>query len=146
MVIKEISDKKTILIDEINKNIEKYSKQSKQKFSEYIDSLGGKSTNGSTKNNIKTSLLSMDYKGYLRLLLLAQNSDKKLNRVADLIQLNLRQGEGYEAFKLSDYNTYLRVKSQVSLKYLFMTSAIMPNESRFKDNRYRIDLTLYKGY
>ncbi|HEY9062471.1 MAG TPA: DUF5702 domain-containing protein [Pseudobacteroides sp.] len=126
----------------------------KEKLGSFIDNLGGKSKGSSLKEktfsiedytakvNIRGNLLKMGYTGYLRLFLLFVSPDKKLKRIQDLVQLNMEKETGKE-FRLSDYNTFLRVEAVFSVKYLFMTSAFMPRT--YKD-RYKISHVVYKGY
>ena len=128
----------------------------KEKLSDLFDKMGGKSKGPSlklqkadnpitftTKMNVKGSLLKMDYKGYLRILLLFMNPDTKIKRIQDLVQLNMVKETGNSRFCLSKCNSCLRVETEVSMKYFFMTSAIMPKQ--FK-GRYKISNTVYKGY
>jgi hypothetical protein len=126
----------------------------KEKLGSFIDNLGGKSKGSSFKEkafsgmdytskvNIRGNLLKMGYTGYLRLFMLFLSPDKKLKRIQDIVQLNMEKETGKE-FRLSDYNTYLRVEAVFSVKYLFMTSAFMPRT--YKD-RYKISHVVYKGY
>ena len=86
--------------------------------------------------------MRMGYTGYLRLFLLIMNQDKKIKRIQDLVQLNMKKETGKE-FKLSDCNTYLRVEAEISMKYLFLTSVLKPRTYR---ERYKISHVVYKGY
>ncbi|MCX7920464.1 MAG: DUF5702 domain-containing protein [Clostridia bacterium] len=118
----------------------------KEKLNNYIDSIGGTSKGGTVKNDIKTSLFSLCYQDYLRIFLFVQNKDSKMNRIEDLIQLNMRE-EGYESFKMSECNTYIRVEAAVSMKYLFMTQAFVKREVETADrNRYPFKVLTYQGY
>ncbi|HHV28516.1 MAG TPA: hypothetical protein GXX73_02740 [Clostridium sp.] len=89
----------------------------------------------------------MKYADYLRLFLLFTNSDVKMKRVADLIQVNMRTISGSKTFKISECSTYMRIESSVSIKYLFATKPFMPKELRTEDGkRIKLDVVLYKGY
>ncbi|MGE5473681.1 MAG: DUF5702 domain-containing protein [Ignavibacteriales bacterium] len=80
------------------------------------------------------------YHDYLRVFLLLENSDDKMNRIQDLIQL--KSGK-----KLSGYNSYIRVEADVSIKYLFLTKTFMPVDMRTKDgSRHNFKVILYQGY
>lgn len=84
--------------------------------------------------------LRFTYHDFLRVFLLMEPSEQKMNRVEDLIQL--RTGD-----KLSGYNTYLRVEAEVSMKYLFMTQAFMPKKFKTSDGaRHRFKVLIYQGY
>ena len=84
--------------------------------------------------------LGFSYHDYLRVFLLLQNSDDKMNRIQDLIQL--KSGK-----KLSGYNSYIRVEADISIKYLFLTKAFMPASVRTKDgSRHNFKVIVYQGY
>ncbi|MDP4181411.1 MAG: DUF5702 domain-containing protein [Bacillota bacterium] len=152
---KNLSEKLNNIVSKKIQSIKNTGKDKiKSKLGDFIDKIGGKSKgstlkgktsdemNFTVKTNIKGNLLKMGYSGYLRLFLLFTSPDKKLKRIQDLIQLNMSKETGKD-FKLSDYNTYLRVEAVVSVKYFFMTSAFMPR--KFK-GRYKISHIVYKGY
>jgi len=150
----KLSDKINSLVSKKVDSIKNLGKEKiKEKMGSFIDNIGGKSKGSKLKNedsnggytakvNLKGSILRMGYTGYLRLFLLIMNPDKKIKRIQDLVQLNMEKETGKE-FKLSDYNTYLRVEAVFSMKYLFLTSAFMPRT--YKD-RYKISHVVYKGY
>ncbi|GAE91011.1 DUF5702 domain-containing protein [Acetivibrio straminisolvens] len=99
------------------------------------------------KTNLKGSFLSMKYVDYLRLFLLFTDKDVKIKRIADLIQVNMRNVSGNKTFKMSECSTYMRIESSVSIKYLFATKPFMPKEFRTEDGkRIELDVVLYKGY
>ncbi|MGE5328764.1 MAG: DUF5702 domain-containing protein [Deltaproteobacteria bacterium] len=84
--------------------------------------------------------LGLSYHDYLRIFLLMENSDDKINRIQDLIQL--KSGK-----KLSGYNSYIRVEADISMKYLFITKAFMPASVRTRDgSRHNFKIVLYRGY
>jgi len=91
-------------------------------------------------SNADKEQLGFSYHDYLRVFLLLQNPDDKLNRIQDLIQL--KSGK-----KLSGYNSYIRVEADVSIKYIFLTKAFMPASVRAKDgSRHNFKVILYQGY
>lgn len=84
--------------------------------------------------------LGFSYHDYLRVFLLLENSEDKMNRIEDLIQL--KSGK-----KLSGYNSYIRVEADVSIKYMFLTRALMPASARTKEgSRHNFKVILYQGY
>lgn len=116
---------------------------------EYLStSLGGVTMSDSgTGGTLLSSMTAMGYQDYLRLFLLMRNNKTKLSRIADLIQLNMRKESDNSEFNLENCNTYIRLKTTVSMKYLFMTSAFIPDKLRFDSNkRHRISLLIYQGY
>ena len=149
-VNEKIGKERKILTESINKNIDEFSTVGKEKVSEYIDSLSTKTTSKISgkveKQNIKTSFLAMDYADYLRLFLLFKNGETKVKRIADLIQLNLQKEFNNDSIYLSDLNTYVRVETDISIRYMFMTSAFMPGRFKTDDGRHKINAKVYKGY
>lgn len=158
------SDIKSKINDMVNRKIndaieigkDNTKRLAKEKLTALFDKMGGKSKGSSlkapttdknfsftSKTNIKGSFLKLDYRGYLRILLLIMNPDKKIKRIQDLIQLNMVKETGNSGFSLTKCNTCLRVEAEVSVRYFFMTSAIMPK--KFK-GRYKVSNTVYKGY
>jgi hypothetical protein len=88
--------------------------------------------------------LCFTYHDYLRLFLLLEGENKKLDRIEDLIQLNL--GQARQGFKLADCSTCLRVEAQVSMNYVFMTPAILPRGTTMKNGRHVFRVLTYEGY
>lgn len=90
-------------------------------------------------------LMDFDYHDYLRLLLLAKDKDVKLNRIQDLIQLNLQQSNS--SYRVSGCNTYIKIDAQVSLKYWFITRLFVPSKYKTGDgNRHLIHVEVWRGY
>ena len=146
--IKEkIEDYKTNLIDKFKESFKKAAEMGKEKVNRFIDSIGNTNDSEVMKTNLKGSFLSMKYTDYLRLFLIFTNRDVKMKRIADLIQVNMRTASGNKIFKLSEYNTYMRIESSISIKYLFATKPFIPKEFRTEDGkRIKFDVILYKGY
>ncbi len=91
--------------------------------------------------------LYFNYHDYLRLFLLTIREDTKLNRVEDLIQLNIGKTRGsYDSFRMSDCCTYVRIEAEVSMKYLFITQPFVKKELKTGDGRYVYKVLLYEGY
>ena len=88
--------------------------------------------------------LLFSYYDYLRLLLLLENSEDKINRIEDLVELNMKQSNS--GFKAGSCNTYLRIESEVSIKYLFITRMFMPADMKTRDGRHRFRVVTYAGY
>ena len=75
------------------------------------------------------------------------NSDVKMKRIADFIQVDMKTVSGNKTFKMSECSTYMRIEFSVSIKYLFATKSFMPRELRTEDGkRIKFDVILYKGY
>ena len=138
---------KSGLIESFKESLQKTADKGKEEVNKLIDSLGNTEDSKAMKTNLKASFLSMKYTDYLRLFLLLVDSDKKVERVADLIQMNMRKASGKDSFKMSDCSTYMRVESEVSIKYLFLSKPFIPEALRTEDGkRIKLDTVLYKGY
>ena len=91
--------------------------------------------------------LYFNYHDYLRLFLLTVSEDKKLNRIEDLIQLNVSKSKGsHDSFRMSHHHTCFRIEAEVSMKYLFITQPFVKKESKTGDGRYVHRVLLYEGY
>ena len=88
--------------------------------------------------------LYFNYHDYLRLFLLTMDENKKLDRLEDLIQLNL--GKSKSGFRMSESNTFVRVEAEVSMKYLFVTQPFVQREMKTNDGRYVFKVLVYEGY
>jgi len=88
--------------------------------------------------------LYFNYYDYLRLFLLTTNEDKKLDRIGDLIQLNI--GKSKSGFKMAESYTYVRIEAEVSMKYLFLTRPFVQKELKTGDGRYIYKVLIYEGY
>ncbi len=88
--------------------------------------------------------LYFNYHDYLRLFLLTMNEDKKLDRIEDLIQLNL--GKSGSGFRMTDSSTCVRVEAEVSMKYLFITRPFIGKKLKTADGRYLFKVLVYESY
>lgn len=104
--------------------------------------IDGLASNGSSPKS--DPRLAFSYQDYLRLFLLLQSTDEKINRIEDLVQLNMQKSN--KDFTMSSYHTNLRVEADISIKFLFLTQAFMPKSSKTGDGRYKFRVVLYGGY
>ncbi len=97
-----------------------------------------------SNENIKTN-----YQDYLRFFLLmrASNSDSRLLRVMDLVQLNMhKKREAGSGFYRADYYTGLTLEGEYSIKFLFMRLPIMQRQLGNLSERYSFNKTIWTGY
>lgn len=101
---------------------------------------------GLTKNAAPKSgrRLAFSYYDYLRLLLLIQNPDEKINRLEDLVELDMQKTK--KQFKMAGSSTYIRVEAVVSMKYLFLSRLFIPEGVRTRDKRHVFRTVIYEGY
>lgn len=88
--------------------------------------------------------LHFNYHDYLRLLLLTKSENKKLDRIEDLIQLNM--GMSDNGFRMSGCNTFVRVEAEVSVKYMFAVLPFVRKVTKTEDGRYVYRVLVYEGY
>lgn len=88
--------------------------------------------------------LLFNYHDYLNLFLLFKDSNEKINRIEDLIQINLQKNN--KEFKVGKYNTYIRLEVTVSMNYLFVTQAFMPKSMKTENGRHKFNVIIYQGY
>lgn len=90
------------------------------------------------------SRLYFSYHDYLRLFLLGMKEENKLNRMEDLIQLNM--GKSGDGFRMTDCKTAVRIEAVVSMKYLFLSKSFVPASLRTEDGRHKFSILVYEGY
>jgi hypothetical protein len=135
------------LVKKLEEEINTVSMKSKDKINRFIESTFGKSGDDKVNSNFKSCILSLDYKDYLRIFLLVKGEDTKLDRIEDLIQLNMRKETGYNKFLLMNYNTSIRVEAIVSYKYMFSPNLLRnQNPGKGYINRHVFKTVFYKGY
>ncbi|HOJ09668.1 MAG TPA: DUF5702 domain-containing protein [Clostridiales bacterium] len=88
--------------------------------------------------------ITFSYEDYLWLFLLMKKTDEKIDRIQDLIELNIRKEK--PDFKMGNSHTAIRVEVAVSMKYLFATRPFMPSRVKTSDGRHKIYVLLYEGY
>ncbi|HHW31922.1 MAG TPA: hypothetical protein GXX20_09670 [Clostridiaceae bacterium] len=88
--------------------------------------------------------LMFDYNDYLRIFLMLVNTEKKIGRIEDLIELNGRKANS--AFRATNCSTWIKVEAEVSLNYLFLTSAFMPGSKKTGEGRHIFRVVWYEGY
>jgi hypothetical protein len=94
----------------------------------------------------KSKAMNTSYQDYLRFFLLVQNRDITMNRIQDLIQLNMQKNTGSSDLKLREFNTYIKAEVVVSIKYLFLTQSFIPRKFKTKNNRHEFKVIMYQGY
>jgi tetrahydromethanopterin S-methyltransferase subunit G len=142
--VKELKDS---FVEKFNNMLENAAEAGKGKINQLIDSVGNTTEGTAMKTNLRASFLSMSYSDYLRLFLLLTEKDKKIKRIADLIQVNMRDITGKSDFKMADCDTYIRTEAKVSAKYMFLSQPFIPEEYKTKNGkRMQFGITLYKGY
>ncbi len=97
-------------------------------------------SNGSDKN------IYVCYEDYLLMLLLLEGSQKRLMRTADLVEMNMQLTES--GFKMDKAYTYIRAKSNLSIRYLFLDTKPFTGEYEGAGlgGRLKFESVIYQGY
>ncbi|NLM10494.1 MAG: hypothetical protein GX213_06925 [Clostridiaceae bacterium] len=102
-------------------------------LSESLKEIGSKIGDQGLQSQLVGTVVSFDYTDYLRLLLFAVPQKTKLLRAADLMQLNMRETLDNPDFLISEYNSFILVEADISMKAMFIPSFLRGNQSgRFK--------------
>jgi len=102
--------------------------------SEKLKEIGNAVHDQGMQNQLIGTVISFDYVDYLRFLLITVPMKTKLLRTADLIQLNMRETLDNPEFDLSEYNTFLVVEADISMRAVFLPSFLKTE----KAGRFRI--------
>ena len=98
-------------------------------------------------NDIKNGLF-VTYEDYLLVMLLAQGSNKRIMRSADLIQIDMQKNKDQSGFKMSEAYVGIKADAQMSIRYLFGSTA--PFKEDYEKNgvtgRMKFTNTIYQGY
>lgn len=111
-----------------------------EKLADSVNKLGNKVKDTGVKDQIVGTVVSFDYIDYLRILLMVVPQRTKLLRTADLMQLNMQKSLDNPDFCLSDYNSFLIIEADISIKYLFL------NLFESKDEKGQIKIRWGYGY
>lgn len=97
-------------------------------------------SNGSDKN------IYVCYEDYLLMFLLLEGSQKRLMRTADLVEMNMQLAES--GFKMDKAYTYIRAKSNLSIRYLFLDTKPFTSEYQGAGlgGRLKFENVIYQGY
>lgn len=151
---KQLRKQQEVLVYKVKNGIQNISNDAKEEVGRFISEIGGNIIGedridyaSKENSNMRSTLLTADYRDYLRIFLMFVNSDDKMKRIGDLIEINIWSRGQTPEFRLYECNTYLRVEAEVSQRYLFMGSNLIPNAFRMEnDNRNFNKYVLYKGY
>lgn len=88
--------------------------------------------------------LKFDYMDYMRVFLLLMNNEKKVQRVQQLIQANMRHGDNGE-FLMEDCFTGVWADMDCTIKFLFMSEPIVPAGMR-QDGRLKFTIHTSRTY
>lgn len=107
-------------VTKIKKGLDSIIEKSADKLADSVKKLGNQVKDTGIKDQIVGTVVSFDYIDYLRMLLFVVPQKTKLLRTADLMQLNMQKSLDNPDFCMADYNSFLIVEADISIKYLFL--------------------------
>ncbi len=111
-------------------------KAASEKVSEALKGSDAEASGGFSFPTIK-----MGYMDYIQIFLLMTGADTRTQRIQQLIQVNMRAG-GESGFKMAESFGALKAELTGSIKFLFMSEAIIPAELRQSG---RLDFTVHSS-
>ncbi len=100
--------------------------------------------NQKPESDIDLYMPEFTYYDYLRLFLLLRDSDCKMNRIKDLIQINT--GMEKNDFEISKCSTVLRVEISISMRYFFATGMFFKDDKKTTDGKHLFNIVVYESY
>lgn len=86
----------------------------------------------------------LDYEGYLKLLLLLENSEQKYYRMMDIIQMNIRQKQS--GFLIRNCGYRVDMKAEVGGKHVFFALPFVESLTESKEHGYEMVVKTQKAY
>ena len=83
--------------------------------------------NSNNEDNKGFQVNMFSYEDYLRLFLILTNKDKKLYRILDLVQINMK-GRHYRDFETGNFSGACHVKAAFTIKYKFLNLSWIPDK------------------
>lgn len=122
--------------------VEKASELITSSISKYVVT-GLVNATGSVSGSSNPAALKMNYLDYMRIFLICRGNTKKVQRLQQLIQANLRYG-GREDFSMS--GSYINISATMtgSIRFLLMSNALIPTS--YSDGRMHFTVSTTLGY
>jgi len=91
--------------------------------------------------------VELNYEDYLYIFLMTLvNQDTKLDRISNLIQINMHDGELDSSFVVKKYHTYIYTEMKVSIKNIFLNLISVEELNTTKIGRHNINTAIMDGY
>ena len=91
--------------------------------------------------------LSLTYEDYLYIFLMTKVSkDTKLDRISNLIQINMHEGNLSQNFAVQKFYTYAITNIEASIKNIFLNLVHIDEFEDRKIGRHNLDITIMDGY
>ena len=164
-----ITDAKDKALLQVNEGIKKAEKELNQKAQEMTAHYGEQFTNwigdgiascfevgnavhtGDAESATASSInaVKMNYLDYMRIFLLFYGNEYKVKRIQELVQANIRYGmkndESHKAFSMETAYTNISATMDTSIKYMFMSNALLPQSLKL-DGRMKVSVLTDLSY
>lgn len=123
-VSKAFKNTKKNVKNSINTKLTNMTDSMMDKFAEKLP-IGQVVSGGSSEGEAS---IKFDYIDYMRVFLLFMDQTVKVQRIQQLIQANIRYGQGNTEFSLENCHTGVWADMKCSIKFLFMSEAVVPEQ------------------
>ena len=89
--------------------------------------------------------VKLGYGDYLRILLLLENETTKLERLQEVIQVNMRQQGNRSEFQMCQSYVNVYADAKCSINYVFMSQMFVPADIRL-NGRYEFNIMTNRTY
>ncbi|MGV8146183.1 MAG: DUF5702 domain-containing protein [Alkaliphilus sp.] len=94
-----------------------------------------------------SSIIELSYEDYLHIFLMTLvDQETKLDRISNLIQINMHEGELDNNFGVENYYTYIATNIKISIKNIFLNLVNIEEINTTKIGRHNLNITIMDGY
>ncbi len=137
---------KDAVIEQISKGYQKKKKETINKLKTKAGSLVDFSLESPSASGGENGLqVKLGYGDYLRILLLLENETAKLERLQEIIQVNMRQYENRSQFQMCQSYVNVYADAKCSINYVFMSQMFVPADIRL-NGRYEFNIMTNRTY
>ena len=142
VAVSKVKDLKECIVNEINEA----AKKGKNEFDKYLDRVFSRQAKIDFTKETHPNTITMGYIDYLKLFLLIKGENIKLERIQDLIQLNMRKESDNPEFLLQEYYTCIRADITVSISRIFAVGFSSSKNINSSRKRYSFRYVIYDSY
>lgn len=98
------------------------------------------------ENKVRKETGGLDYRGYLRLLLAVTGKNTLISRSMDLVELNMRQKEGKEKFRLDCCFSAFQCNLSYEAEPVFLSLPMASGMLEKTDGKYQFEMSRKESY
>ena len=141
-----VNQSKDEVIEQISKGYQKKKKETINKLKAKAGSLVDFSLESPNASGGENGLqVKLGYGDYLRILLLLENETTKLERLQEVIQVNMRQQGNRSEFQMCQSYVNVYADAKCSINYVFMSQMFVPADIRL-NGRYEFNIMTNRTY